>query len=184
MKYLDGFLQNWRMRQAVRHITSDVRVIDIGAHNGELFQLLGKRLRSGFGVEPLLSEKKQFESYVLEPGFFPEVRPEAGNWDAITLLAVLEHIPRDQQVKLADACHQLLRIGGRVIITVPSPAVDHVLRVLKFLRLIDGMSLEEHFGFKPEDTTRIFSKPRFTLMRHARFQCGLNNLYVFEKGSP
>ena len=181
MKYLDGFLQNWRMRRAVRHVGPDVRLIDVGAHNGELFQFLGKRLRLGFGVEPLLTARKQCESYTLEPGFFPDVRPEEGNWDVITLLAVLEHIPRDQQKGLADACHELLRPGGRVIITVPSPAVDYVLGVLKFLRLIDGMSLEEHFGFKPADTARIFSGPRFALVRHGRFQLGLNNLYVFEK---
>jgi hypothetical protein len=97
------------------------------------------------------------------------------------MLAVLEHIPTARQAALADACHELLRDGGRLIITVPSPKVDHILAFLCFLRLIDGMSLEEHHGFKPGDTARIFAPPRFRLLAHERFQLGLNHLFVFEK---
>ena len=182
MKSLDRFLQNWRMRQALHHVRSKARDIDVGAHEGELFEKLGARLAAGFGIEPLLTSSLQRASYVVEPGYFPTVRPPAGeSWDAITMLAVLEHVPRSSQAALAEACHQLLKPGGRVIITVPSQAVDHVLSVLKFLRLIDGMSLEEHFGFEPAETLRIFSEPRFKLIRHSRFQLGLNHLYVFEK---
>ena len=156
-------------------------MIDVGAHQGELFQALGSRLQAGFGVEPLLAAPKESSVYVIHPGFFPEVRPQDKEWDAIMMLAVLEHIPRADQAALAEACYDLLRVGGRVIITVPSRAVDHILSVLKFMSLIDGMSLEEHFGFEPAETVRVFSPPRFKLVRHARFQMGLNHLYVFEK---
>ncbi|MCF7689591.1 MAG: class I SAM-dependent methyltransferase [Cephaloticoccus sp.] len=158
-----------------------MRLIDVGAFQGELFQALGPRLHTGFGVEPLLPAKLATGSYVIEPGFFPTVRPSIGNWDAITMLAVLEHIPDHAQAVIADACNDLLRPGGRVIITVPALAVDHILAGLKLLRLIDGMSLEEHHGFEPCDTERIFAAPRFRLLRHERFQLGLNHLFVFEK---
>jgi len=181
MKFLDRTLQSWRMQKALRHVGRNVRLIDVGAHHGELFEKLGGNLKTGFGVEPLLTSPLERPAYVVRPGFFPSVRPSDNDWDAITMLAVLEHVPRADQIPLADACHDLLKVGGRVIITVPSHAVDHVLSVLKFLRLIDGMSLEEHFGFEPTETLRVFSPPRFKLVRHARFQLGLNHLYVFEK---
>ena len=87
----------------------------------------------------------------MEPGFFPDRRPAGSNWDAVTLLAVLEHIPRAQQGPMAETCHDLLVPGGRVIITVPARAVDTILAILRFLHLIDGMSLEEHYGFEPPD---------------------------------
>lgn len=181
MTFIDRTLQSWRMRKTLRHVGSNVRVIDVGAHEGELFERLGGRLKAGFGIEPLLRSELQRNGYVLVPGFFPAVKPPDTNWDAITMLAVLEHVPRSAQSALAQACHDLLRTGGRVIITVPSQAVDQVLSVLKFLRLIDGMSLEEHFGFEPAETLRVFTKPRFKLAHHERFQLGLNHLYVFEK---
>jgi 2-polyprenyl-3-methyl-5-hydroxy-6-metoxy-1,4-benzoquinol methylase len=181
MKFLDRFLQNWRMSKALDHVGPKARVIDVGAHQGELFDKLGGKLLEGFGVEPLLAAPVHRASYVVQPGYFPTVRPADSEWNAITLLAVLEHVPRSQQADLAQACHDLLTKDGRVIITVPSHAVDYVLSVLKFIRLIDGMSLEEHFGFEPEETARVFAPPRFRLIRHQRFQLGLNHLYVFAK---
>jgi hypothetical protein len=45
------------------------------------------------------------------------------------------------------------------------------------------MSLEEHYGFEPDDTRRIFAEPGFKLIYHARFQLGLNHLFVFERGA-
>lgn len=181
MKRLDYFLQRWRIRVAARVLPAPGSLIDIGAHNGEMFDHLGGRLTSGFGVEPLLEAPIQREKYCLQPGYFPAVRPPSGGWDAITMLAVLEHIPTRQQESLANACWELLRPDGLLVITVPSPLVDHILLGLRTLRLIDGMSLEEHFGFQPGDTGRIFSEPRFRLIRQKKFQLCLNHLFVFKK---
>jgi SAM-dependent methyltransferase len=181
MKRVDRWLQQWRIHQAARWIPEQARLIDVGAFHGELFHFLGSKLHSGFGVEPLLKTPTKSAVYVIESGFFPEVRPTVGSWDAITMLAVLEHIPDQEHSVITDACYELLRPGGRVIITVPSRVVDHILACLKFLHLIDGMSLEEHHGFKPHHTEHISSEPRFRLVQHSRFQIGLNHLFVFEK---
>jgi hypothetical protein len=182
MKYIDRYLQKVRMRVAMKHLGNKVRLIDIGAHRGEMFDALGPRLEQGFGIEPRLSDELRGPRYVIKPGWFPATMPEdTGVWDGITMLAVLEHISHKAQGSLADACYALLKPRGRVVITVPSPAVDPILAVLKALRLIDGMSLEEHHGFEPSDTVNIFPNSQFKLVKHARFQFGLNNLYVFEK---
>ncbi len=181
MKWLDRVIQRWRMRQAARFIPDRVRLIDVGAYEGELFRMLGTRLTEGFGVEPLARRERTGERYAILPGFFPQVRPDSAKWDVITLLAVLEHISPPAQPGLASACHELLRPGGRVIVTVPAKAVDHILAVLRFLRLIDGMSLEEHYGFEPIRTLEVFTAPGFRLLHHSQFQMGLNHLFVFER---
>jgi hypothetical protein len=43
------------------------------------------------------------------------------------MLALFEHIPTAEQPAVIEACYELLVPGGRVVITVPSPAVDPML---------------------------------------------------------
>ncbi len=181
MTRLDRFIQRWRIRRAIAYLPPSARVVDIGAHEGELFATLGDRLGEGFGIEPLLAKPISTERYQVRPGFFPAVQPSGPGWDAVTMLAVLEHIPPAEQIRIAGACAQWLKPGGRVIISVPSPAVDLVLNALRTLRLIDGMSLEQHYGFKPADTLRLFAAPHFRVIQRQTFQFGLNNLFVFER---
>jgi hypothetical protein len=59
--------------------------------------------------------------------------------------------------------------------------VDRILAVLKFIRLIDGMSLEEHYGFEPRGVPSLFSVGEMELVKAGRFQLGCNNLFVFRK---
>jgi SAM-dependent methyltransferase len=114
-------------------------------------------------------------------GSFPDDLPDCAPFDVITMLAVLEHVPRDRQQAFASACAKYLRPGGRLVITVPSPRVDAILSVLKTLRLVDGMSLEEHYGFDPDATPSIFASHGFDAVERRRFQFGLNNLFVFRR---
>jgi len=107
----------------------------------------------------------------------PPVKP----FDVITMLAVLEHFPPAEYENLKNGCLRFLKPGGLLLITVPSSRVDQILAVLKFFRLIDGMSLEEHHGFEVQETTSIFPAENFRLLRHATFQLGLNHLFVFER---
>jgi hypothetical protein len=95
------------------------------------------------------------------------------------MLATLEHIR--EKGGMGRECNRLLRPGGRVVVTVPSPWVDVLVGALSFLRLADGMSLEEHHGFDPRSTPGLFLPHGFCLEYRCRFQLGLNNLFVFRK---
>lgn len=158
-------------------------VVDVGCADGAMFERWAGLIEFGHGVDPTLPARREAEGYVLHPGHFPEALPDGIRCDVITMLAVLEHVPREGQAELAAACEEILVPGGRVVATVPSPQVDTILEVLGRLRLIDGMSLEEHYGFEPEDTLGVFGPPAFRLLERRRFQLGLNNLFVFEKAS-
>jgi hypothetical protein len=135
----------------------------------------------GVGVDPALESREVGPNYELCPGMFPDAVPTDVRADLITMFAVLEHIPPDRQAELAAAAARMLKPGGRIVATVPSPRVDSILHVLSALRLIDGIAVHEHYGFKPEKTPDIFPAPEFKLERWQRFQFGLNNLFVFEK---
>jgi 2-polyprenyl-3-methyl-5-hydroxy-6-metoxy-1,4-benzoquinol methylase len=181
VKYIDRVLQNWRIAKARPYIRSGARVLDIGSADGVMFQKLGDAIGPSLGIDPTLTASAVLGRHSLVAGFFPDATPAAEPFDAITMLAVLEHFPPEQYANLQRGCRQYLKSGGVLIITVPSPAVDRILSVLKFLRLIDGMSLEEHHGYDVGRTIDLFSGHGFRLVKRTSFQLGLNNLFVFER---
>jgi 2-polyprenyl-3-methyl-5-hydroxy-6-metoxy-1,4-benzoquinol methylase len=175
----DTVLQSWRVSKAARHIPSGARVLDVGCGDGALFRMLGDRIESGVGIDAE-AVPDDYGPFRFVRGLAPEALPQGSTYDTITLLAVLEHIPRNAQSELAAACRMQLRPGGRVICTVPSPRVDRMIHLGQRLRILDGIAHHEHYGFGPEETTRVFTEHGFQLMVSQRFQLGLNNLFVFE----
>ncbi|MDJ0849936.1 MAG: methyltransferase domain-containing protein [Myxococcota bacterium] len=178
MKALDRLLQRWRIAKAGRHIPAGSTVLDVGCHDGALFRQLGARLSGGLGIDAELGDPVEFGGFRLLPGHFPNDLGESDRFDVISMLAVLEHVPPEEQRALADACARHLRPGGLLVITTPAPAVDHILDFLAAIRVIDGMSLEQHYGFEPGDTPGIFAPAGFELVVDHKFQLGLNRLFV------
>jgi len=181
MKAIDKYLQDVRISKARKYIRENDTVLDIGTGDGNMFEKWRGYIKSGVGIDPLLTAKTENNFYTLLPGYFPDACPVGTTYDVITMLAVLEHIPASIQEVIAERCFGLLNKNGRIIITVPSPKVDLILNILKWVKLADGMSLEEHYGFKPEFTPQIFSDKYFELTCRKMFQLGLNNLFVFKK---
>lgn len=183
--FLDRMLQRWRISKALPYIPQGAKVLDIGSSDGILFRVAGEQIGYGVGIDPLVCPENN-EKYRLLSGFFPEGLKTLSNLDlfqAITMLAVLEHIPEDKINDFILACNQVLTPGGVVIITVPDAKVDVILEVLKFFRLVKTMSFEEHYGFDTKYTIPLFEGAGFEKVVHKRFQLGLNNLFVFRKKS-
>ncbi len=180
MKALDRFLQNWRIDRVRPYLRPGGRVLDIGCADGALFRRQPD-LGAYIGMDPALAQPLDAPPCRLIRGVFPDDLPSHEPFDAITMLAVLEHIPPEQYGRLAGACSAHLKPGGYLLITVPSAVVDRILDVLHWARLIDGMALEEHHGFAADRTPTIFASTELELVKRTRFQLGLNNLFVFRR---
>ena len=185
MKQFDRFLQGWRIRKALPYIACGSRVLDIGTADGALFRAFQK-LGDSVGIDMELDRGKlpDLPHVRFYQGLFPDDLPGPRSFDVITMLATLEHIPPNYLDGLATACAEHLQPGGHLIITVPSPAVDHILPVLKRLGLIDGMATEQHHGFDVRQTPAIFGPKNFILVARRSFQLGLNHLFVFRLAAP
>lgn len=178
IKQGDSILQTWRIHKAAPYIPPSARVLDIGCGDGAMFRALGSRIASGVGIDTA-AVPRDYGSFRFIQGYAPSALPEGDRYDAITLLAVLEHIPPAPQHELAAACFSLLHPRGRVVCTVPSPRVDSLIHLGQRLRVLDGIAHHEHDGFEPGDTVGLFTDSGFMLLRHRRFQLGLNHLFVF-----
>jgi 2-polyprenyl-3-methyl-5-hydroxy-6-metoxy-1,4-benzoquinol methylase len=176
---LDRLIQRLRIRRAARRIPNGARVLDVGTFDGSLFDYLGSRIAVGVGIDPNPSRVGTFGPVTLRKGSFPGDEIE-GEFDCVTMLAVIEHIPREGLPEVADACVRALVPGGRVVITLPSPLVDRILDWLGRVRLVRGIELEQHYGLRSSEVIDVFSRV-LRLVEHRRFQLRLNNLLVFER---
>jgi SAM-dependent methyltransferase len=183
LKPLDRLLRYWRILKVRPFIPRGARVLDIGCFDGTLFRVLRKRITSGVGVDPALSLSLDLGAFQFVDGRFPLPLPSQEPFDAIALLAVLEHVDTDAITDLRDRCVDLLAPGGVVLVTVPSPAVDHILEGLQRLHLVAGIALHEHHGFDPKSVPPMFADRRLRLTVARRFQLGLNNLFVFTRSA-
>ncbi len=96
-------------------------MLDIGSGDGVLFRRLGGALGPSLGIDPTLKADTTFGEHRLVAGFFPKDLPVTPTFDVITMLAVLEHFPSSEYPNLRRGCLDLLKPGGLVVITVPSP---------------------------------------------------------------
>ena len=183
MKTVDRILQQWRIAKARPYVSQGARLLDLGSADGALYHRLQATVGEVVGIDPALEQNIEMGRCRLIAGRFPEALPDTEPFDAITMLAVLEHIPIDEQPGLAAECARRLKPGGYLIITVPNPVVDRILSVLRFLRLIDGMSLEEHYGFEPSVVPALFGGNNMRLVKASAFQLGCNNLFVFQRSA-
>jgi cyclopropane fatty-acyl-phospholipid synthase-like methyltransferase len=179
MRQLDKRLQGARLRRAARHIAVESSVLDIGCHQGELGEHLATRANVRYvGIDPHLATASQN----LVRGRFPDDVPAGwSTFDHVVALAVLEHVQHEQLARFLDAARSLLRPGGTMIATVPSPLADKVLDILHAARLIDGMDLDAHHGVTISQLLDGASAAGLDLERHDRFQLRLNNLIVWRR---
>jgi SAM-dependent methyltransferase len=157
-------------------------MVDLGGYDGSLLMRLYDTIERGICIDPLISEKKDGKVEFIKLRVDEKLPLPDSSFDVVTMLAVFEHLGQSRERVTAEI-YRVLKDGGLALLTVPNSAVDHILVALRVLRLVDGMSCEEHEHFESGDTVRIFEQHGFRLKKRIKFQMGLNTLFVFEKGA-
>lgn len=179
MKRFDVYLQRRRAEVALGWIAPGSHVLDVGCADGALFRLGRSRIASGVGIDTEEAAAPPDGRFERRTGVFPDAVRPGEQFDAMTMLAVVEHVSDHELGKWADAVPRILRPGGRLVITTPSPLVDRIIHAGIRLRLLDGMEAHQHHGFDPRTVPGIFSVSGVSLETRRRFELGLNHLFVF-----
>ena len=181
MNKVDRLLQHRRIAEALRWMPAGGHVLDIGCADGALFRQASSLIKSGIGIAPDAPSEWPTGPYEFRQGTFPDALDGSDRFDAIAMLAVVEHVPSEIRKTWFEMVTAVLNPGGRLIITVPAPAVDRLLDVGIRLHLLHGMDAESHHGFDPRVIPEELSMPAMHLLKASRFELGLNHLYVYER---
>ena len=150
---LESFLARQRCRVANKLIPErlkDGRVLDIGCSAHPLF-LLNTAFSEKYGLDKMIGEahvgKYSAQNIVLTQGDFEAQRGlpfEDKMFEAVTMLAVFEHIEPEDLVRLMSEIRRVLKPGGIFVMTTPAFWTDLILKVMSFLRLVSPDEIDEH----------------------------------------
>ena len=182
---LDLFICRWRSRIVRGHLTPGSTLLDFGCGHQALFlRSVQGELKQGIGLDydaaPVrLAANLEIQNFHFKDRFaFPD-----HTFDHITLLAVLEHIPLDAVDVLFREFHRILKDGGSVLLTTPTPASRPLLEFLAFrLKIISGPEIADHKHYwNRTDIAALAARDGFACETYRNFQFGLNSFAVLRK---
>ncbi len=179
---IDRYLATWRFEVAARHIRQGSRVCDVGCGvDARLLTFLSERIGSGVGIDELARPASFDHITIIRADITHPLPVTTGEFDHVTMLAVLEHLPRPESV-LAE-CHRLLKSGGSLVMTWPGAIVDPLLMMLTRLGLVSReMSAEQHQPRIPLSKLKeMLRQIGFSSVEHGTFQLGVNNWLAARK---
>ncbi|HEU5003786.1 MAG TPA: class I SAM-dependent methyltransferase [Actinomycetota bacterium] len=177
---VDRLLERQRLAQALAYVPAGVRLLDVGCGDGALLRAAGSRIGWGVGIDPALPGTIIGRNYRLVRGAFPQHLDDRDPFDVITLLALLEEVPRGQLPALASACAMHLHPGGRLIVTTPSPGVDGVARLLESAHVISGPPRRRTL-LDAAEIRDVFAAAGLSIEASRHFELGYNNVLVFAR---
>lgn len=155
------------------------KCLDVGCGNNELINLYKKNGGDGIGVDVFPFKGVQ---EIVDTANLPYHNEE---FDTVTIVAALNHIPRGKRSAVLSEVHRILKNDSRLIITMINGTIGwfcHKLMWWDFDQNQRGMDTkEENYGLSNKYVVDIIQQCGFRFIKRKSFVYGLNNVFIFEK---
>ncbi len=181
---LEPLLARLRARQAELRLPAALRggrVLDIGCGSSPYF-LAHTYFKEKYAIDqlplaPTAAAAAGILWHQLDLNAEPRLPFADGFFQAVTLLAVAEHLDPTALERLLAEAHRVLAPGGRLMLTTPAARADRLLHFLARVRLVSPEEIEEHkYAYTPGLLGWYFGRAGFAMERIAigHFELGLN----------
>ncbi len=194
--YMDKYDDNWpffekllgcmRYRKIKPYLSkNDGRpvYVDIGCgFNGTFLFSVRRKIKKGYGFDIRANERQSGNVKIINNAECGGKIPlKAGVADRVFLLAVLEHLDKNNTV--AEESVRVLKKEGQIIITTPAPIAKPVLEFLSYkLHLISEASIQEHrHYYNKQELIDLLDLNHCICETYKRFLFGFNQIIVSRK---
>jgi len=174
-----------RLAAALPHVPPGARVLDLGCGLTDLPGRFSEYVGCDRNPDVLAAQrekfpKRDFFEWDIGRGAAPTALQARAPFEAILLLAVLEHVAEPAAVLSRAAA--LLAPGGRVIVTTPHPLGRLPLEAGAALGLLSPHARDEHETLLGRAALEEAGRSAgVSLVLYRRFLLGLNQLAVFSR---
>jgi SAM-dependent methyltransferase len=145
---LEPLLAKLRARRANKLIPNELRkgrILDIGCGSYPYF-LSHISFKEKFGIDQSCPEQLPADIlwHSIDLNHITTLPFEENFFDAVTMLAVVEHLDPNNLILLFQETYRILKPGGRVIITTPAAWSDSLLHSMARVGLVSFEEIQEH----------------------------------------
>ncbi len=177
-----GYLRYLKIRKYIPAAQEAV-CVDIGCgFSGRFLRSIANRIGGGDGFDIRANEARYGKIRIVNNSRYHGKLPlKDGKADCVFMLAVLEHLP--ENTCLLDEAVRVLKRGGVLILTTPTPAAKPVLEFLSYrLHIISEESIREHqHYYSKKELLERMKRLHCSVIRYETFQFGWNALIVGKK---
>lgn len=183
--FLEPILRKLRLKRVTPHIPRKAILLDVGCGTSAAFlKAISPNIKQGYGVD-FKVEDTQFSNIKTTQLKLNKSLPfEDTSFDVVTMLAVLEHIEKEQEI--LKEIYRVLVPGGKLIITVPSVWSQPVLEFMAYnLRIVSEAEIRDHKRYYNREKLKkvLIEDNGFEEFNHQYFQLWMNNFCTVVKRS-
>ncbi|GIK52744.1 MAG: class I SAM-dependent methyltransferase [Planctomycetaceae bacterium] len=172
---LEPLLANLRLRRISRQVPHGAVVADFGSGpEAANLRRMSARISRGIGID-LTADKAEFGNVTVIPGDLCEGVPlDDSSMDCVISLAVIEHV--DSPAKMLAQAFRVLKPGGLLLMTNPTPRAKPVLEFLSFkLGIVSKDQIIDHKQYiGRREMEGLLAAAGFIHVRCRTFQLGMN----------
>jgi ubiquinone/menaquinone biosynthesis C-methylase UbiE len=179
---LEPLLRSIRIRRIFTWLPVNGIVCDIGCgFEASFLKSIHMIIKHGYGFDKKVNEEF-FGNLELYNHDLDKPLPLLDcSVDCVTMLAVLEHI--EKPIPLFHEISRIIKQGGFLIITTPTPKSKKILEFLAFkLKIVSPQEIADHKHYWTEkEIVELVEENGFSLIKYNLFSFGFNSFLVAKR---